>query len=144
MMRLISTAVLALVVASPAIVQERACPVLKVLDGDTFTVTASCLGRAGRPVSIRLRDADAPELRGRCESERQAAIAAKAFAEEQLAAAARVLITSTGRDKWWRRRITAIAILVGGDGSRRSLSELLIAAGHARRYDGGRRQAWCP
>lgn len=129
--------------AEPAAVtaSPHACPVLRVVDGDTFRVPTSCLTPPAES-AIRVLGIDTPELRGRCEAERVAARAARAFAEAALAAAAEVLVVNPKPDKY-AGRFDALVILVDRFGHRRSLGEMLIEAGHARAYDGGRRQGWC-
>lgn len=77
--------------------------------------------------SVRVAGVDCPEL------DTDAGRAALAFVEGLLPAGSRVLVTSLKREKFGRvlGRIT----LAGGS----DLSTLLLDAGHARPYDGGKR-----
>jgi len=112
--------------------------VLEVIDGDTLAVAARIwLGQEVEAL-VRLDGIDAPELNGGCEGERQRARAAR----DALAAAVRegyVLLTDIRYDKYGGRVVAVVKDARGSD-----LAAGLVAAGHARFYDGGRRQAWCP
>ena len=83
---------------------------------------------------------DAPERGGRaaCEAERAAGEAAAAFVEAALAPARTVATRDPAWDKWGGRVVADLVV----DG--RSLARALVASGHARAYDGGRRGSWCP
>ena len=139
MMKAILAATL-LALCAPAFAADYAWPVLRVIDGDTIAVDASAdmppeLAR----LSVRLAGIDTPEKGGRakCPSERDAGQAATVYTEAALQQAQRVVVRNP---KWgkWGGRVLADVILDG-----RSLSADLIAAGHARAYDGGRRVSWC-
>ena len=69
-------------------------------------------------------------------AEREASIAAKEFTGRAVASARIVLVRNP---KWgkWGGRVVADFILDG-----RSLSAALIATGHGRAYNGGRRGSW--
>ena len=137
------TAALALFACActPALAADYAWPVLRVVDGDTVAVDASAdmLPELAR-LSVRLRGVDTPEKGGRAksDSERQAGQAATAFTEAAIADAEHVMV----RDPRWGKyggRVVADLMLDG-----RSLAEVLIAAGHGRAHEGGRRGSWCP
>ena len=88
-------------------------------------------------VAVRLVGYDAPERRGRCGTEREAAAAAKAALEELLSAGANVRLAGLRKGKYAGR---VIARIVTTDG--RDAGNALLAQSHGRRYD-GRRESWC-
>ena len=109
------------------------CGVVWVTDGDT--VKAWCPGSG--MVNVRLLGYDTPEVYSpRCISEWiDGTIASGALAWRLVTADETVLVLS-GRDRYGRRlgRLNL-------DG--RNVAGLMIEAGHARAYDGGRRAGWC-
>lgn len=113
--------------------------VIGIKDGDTLTVNLPGLPPPLNPVAVRVRDVDAPESggRARCASERKLAERATRFTRQAVAAAVRVQFGRPSWDKYGGR----IDADVWVDGQ--LLSDKLIAAGLARRYDGGKRAAWC-
>lgn len=100
------------------------------IDGDTLVNGAT-------HEHIRLENADAPELKGACPAERELAQRAKAFAVAALEHVAPVIHRIGRVDKYGR---TLALVEVPGRGD---LGELLIAAGLAREYHGGKRKGWC-
>ena len=128
-------------VASPALAADYAWPVVRVVDGDTVAVDASAdMPPELADVKVRLIDVDTPEKGGRakCPVEQDAGQAATEFTTKAVAAASAIVVRDP---KWgkWGGRVVADLVLDG-----RSLSSSLIAAGHGRPYDGGRRGSWCP
>jgi endonuclease YncB( thermonuclease family) len=111
--------------------------VTRVIDGDSFEAMVPIWpGQTLRTV-IRIEGVDAPELRGRCAAERRRARAAKA-ALERIALREALSITRVEKDKFGGRHA---ALVLDADGA--PLAARLIAAGHARAYEGGRRRSWC-
>lgn len=111
--------------------------VLRVIDGDSFIAEAHVWPGHTVTVSVRIRGIDAPELRSRCDAEREAARRARAALEEMLAAGP-VDMTNIGGGKYYGR---VIADVTAHDG--RAVAHVLIAAAHARPYAGGRRSGFC-
>ncbi len=64
--------------AEPIITGPVAAKVIKVYDGDTFTVEAYPLPGLEAKASVRVDGVDTPEIRGKCEAEKQKAIEATA------------------------------------------------------------------
>ena len=91
-------------------------------DGDTFKAT------------FRIANIDTPEIRAKCDAERELALRGKAFTADFLKQGD-VVITQVGVGKYGR----VIATVQRGD---EDLGEALIAAGLARRWK-GRRESWC-
>ncbi len=116
-------------------------PVVGVIDGDTLKVHLPGLPAELQPVKIRVRGIDTPELHGKCASEKSAAKKAGAFTRDLVEAATAknrpIHFSKIDWDKYGGRIDADVAI----DG--RSLADMLVSAGLARRYDGGKRRGWC-
>ncbi len=122
--------------AEPPLSEERHATVISTYDGDTFTAeTRIWLGQV-LTTGVRLDGIDTPEIRGKCQQEKDLAIKARDRSHE---------LTAQGvilRDIRWgkyAKRVIADVYLKSGE----SLAELLISEGLGRPYDGGRRTSWC-
>lgn len=123
---------------------------VRVVDGDTIeaAVTARATTRLpGQDVelatstveTVRLAGVNAPETRGKCETEKAAARAARLFLEERLRGAKLELVTRGDETDKYGRVLADVE--VGGV----SVSKELISKGLADPYDGGKRDLgrWC-
>jgi micrococcal nuclease len=111
--------------------------VTSIYDGDTFRVTIrNWPAVVGERVPVRVLGIDAPELRGKCQQEKERARAAKQFTVAALRGAKRIELQQIERGKYFR-----LLARVSVDG--RDLGEQLIERGLARPYDGGTRRGWC-
>lgn len=112
---------------------------MKVIDGDTVAVDASAdMPPELAAIKVRLRDVDTPETwRPKCDRERAAGEAATAFAKRRIDEATSIVVRDPSYGKYGGRVIANLVL----DG--RTLSDLLIEAGHGRPYAGGKRQGWC-
>ena len=111
--------------------------VTSIYDADTFRVNIKGYPAiAGERIPIRVLGVDAPELRGKCESEKIKARQAKQFTVQALRSAKTIELHNIQRGKYFR-----ILADVYVDGV--SLADGLIKSGHARVYDGGKRFGWC-
>jgi endonuclease YncB( thermonuclease family) len=110
--------------------------VVHVIDGDTLELRVAIWPQHTVQTVVRLAGINAPELRSGPPCEREAGRRAAEFVRAWAARGGRITLTVTGREKYGRP-LGAIA----RDGE--DLAAALIAAGHARPYDGGRREAWC-
>jgi micrococcal nuclease len=113
-----------------------AAQVLEVHDGDTFLAEALVWPGHSVQVSVRIRGIDAPEVRARCDTERELA----ARAREALAAlvgAGPVRISNIAGAKYYGR---VLADVEAGEGP---VAAALLDRGVVRPYDGGRRAGWC-
>jgi endonuclease YncB( thermonuclease family) len=140
----------ALICCVPALaVREQRLPgpvaarVVKVLDGDTILVEARIWLDQSVTARVRLVGINAPELRSTCAAERAAAKAALAFLATRLAPAdahpgAAVILRDIRYGKYAGRVLARVSTPAGED-----LAAALLAAGHARAYDGGPRRRWC-
>ena len=86
---------------------------------------------------MRIAGVDAPERKGRCREESEAAEAATA-ALAGLLDGRRLTLTAVRGDKYFGR----VVARVSGDGVG-DLADALIAGGHGRAYAGGKRGGWC-
>lgn len=119
----------ALAVAAADAAFSPTATTISVIDGDTIDVDGE---------RIRVLGVDAPELRGRCEEERQAARYAWGFLAGLLGQAGnRLTIERAGTDRYGR---TLARLRI----DRTDIADILVANGVARPYDGGRRGSWCP
>lgn len=112
--------------------------VVRVIDGDTVTVHVFPWPGVIVETRIRLLGVDTPELRGKCEEEKAKARAAKKLVAELLPVGSRVQIRKVKQDKYAGRHDAEIWLPDG-----RSVTQILVAEGAARFYNGGKRSAWC-
>ena len=111
--------------------------VTSIYDADTFRVDIEGYPAiAGERIPVRVLGVDAPELRGKCKSEKLKARQAKQITVESLRSARVIELHNIQRGKYFR-----ILADVYVDGS--SLADLLISSGYARPYGGGKRAGWC-
>jgi len=130
------------VVATLTVVEFAPKPVevVRVLDGDTVTIKAPYLPAPLKPeLSLRIVGIDTPEKNylAQCDEERQKGQEATAYTKTLLERAKSVRVKLTAWDKYGGRVLGDLYL----DGV--SLAQSLIAAGHARAYDGGRKGSWC-
>ena len=115
------------------------CELLRVIDGDTIDVRADL----GFDVSLRLRlrfaGINTPESRTRNLEERALGKAATARLVEILESADSLEFESFGKGKFGRVLATPYAVI--GD-ERTDVCQMLVREGHARLYDGGKREPW--
>ena len=111
--------------------------VTRVIDGDTIEVRAQIWLEQEILVKVRLAGVDAPELAAVCEEARQRAQRSRDLLVQQVDGA-RVLLVRIRGDKYFGRVIGHVMTPNGED-----LSALLLAAGLAVPYAGGRRAPMC-
>jgi endonuclease YncB( thermonuclease family) len=120
--------------------------VVSVLDGDTLVVRVHIWLGQDINTRVRLAGIDAPELKGKCDRERDLARRARAYVLARLdpmkAGAASgvgaVRLREIRYGKYAGRVLARVETLDGTD-----LGQGLVAAGLARPYDGRRRASWC-
>jgi micrococcal nuclease len=107
-------------------------------DGDTITFNLPGLHPIiGENISIRVNGIDTPEIKGKCGKEKYDAKQAKKMVADILKGAEQVNIRNMERGKYFR---IAADVIVDGE----SLGAMLIRAGMAIRYDGGKKtHKWC-
>ncbi|MCF6200223.1 MAG: thermonuclease family protein [Hyphomicrobiaceae bacterium] len=110
----------------------------RVVDGDTLVVRARIwLGQELR-IMVRVAGIDAPEMRARCDKERQLARSARYFVK-RLIGQRKITLSDIRQGKYAGRVIATVT-----DKSGSSLSAQLLDANLARPYTRGRRKSWCP
>jgi micrococcal nuclease len=111
--------------------------VVSVYDGDTITVRARIWLGQEIETKVRLDGIDAPELRGKCEDEKELAKNARDFL---IKLAGDTVMLRNIRYGKYAGRVVAKVFNENGD----NLVASLIHAGYGRPYSGGKRQGWCP
>lgn len=108
-----------------------------IYDADTFNITVNAWPAIiGKNIRVRVGSLDTPENKGECQEEVEAALLAKQATVAFLRDAKTIELRHMKRDKFFR-----IDAEVYADG--KNLGEYLLAQGHARTYDGGKRHGWC-
>lgn len=102
-----------------------------VYDGDTFRGYFD----EHREKAIRIKGVDTPEIKGKCDSEINKAIAARDFLDAILHNASDIKLIDPTRDRY--NRVLAQVLVDGED-----LSTLILKSGHGRIWS-GRRESWC-
>jgi endonuclease YncB( thermonuclease family) len=111
--------------------------VLRTIDGDTFLARVHLSPGVDPVTRVRLRGIDAPELKAACPEELQMAEAAT-DALRALLGEGEVTISNIGPDKYNSRVDAEVATK-----KTQNVSSAMLAAGHARSYNGGHRFGWC-
>jgi endonuclease YncB( thermonuclease family) len=111
--------------------------VIRTIDGDTFLARVHLSSGLDLTTRVRLRGIDAPELKAACPQELQMAEAAT-DALRALLGEGEVTISNIGPDKYNGRVDAEVATR-----KTPNVSAAMLAAGHARSYNGGRRNGWC-
>ena len=111
--------------------------VVSVYDADTFRVNiAGWPDIIGANMPIRANGFDAPEIRGKCQSEKDAAQRARDLTVNALNNAEVIELRNMQRGKYFR---IIADVYVDGE----ALKDIHLAAGTARPYAGGKRSGWC-
>ncbi|MBR0797515.1 thermonuclease family protein [Bradyrhizobium jicamae] len=111
--------------------------VIRTIDGDTFVARVHLPAGPDLTTRVRLRGIDAPELKAACPQELQMAEAATSALREVLGQGD-VAIYHVGPDKYQGRIVADV-----GTRTTDNVSAAMLAAGHARPYNGGHRLGWC-
>ena len=92
---------------------------------------------AGDDIRVRVNGIDTPEIKGKCEKEKYDAKQAQQMVADILKDAEQIDLKSMERGKYFR---IAADVIVDGE----NLADMLVEAGVAVRYDGGRKNhKWC-
>jgi micrococcal nuclease len=111
--------------------------VVEVLDGDTFLAEATVWPGHSVRVNVRIRGIDAPEMKARCDVERDAALRARE-ALASLFGEGAIAISNISGAKYYGR---VLADVTTADGQ--GVASVLLGEKLVRPYGGGRREAWC-
>ena len=111
--------------------------VIEVLDGDTISVSASVWLEQDIMTHVRLLGVDTPEIKGKCQKEKELARKAKQITVNFLRTSKIIELRNVKRGKYFR-----IVADVFGDNI--SLTETLINSGYAVPYYGNKKtKNWC-
>ena len=111
--------------------------VISVYDGDTFRVNIDSLPPiVGKNIAIRLEGVDTPEIKGKCQYEKDLALEARDFVRKKLFNAKEIKLNDLQRGKYFR-----VVAKVFIDGV--SLEKELLNKGLAYKYQGGKKSSWC-
>ena len=115
--------------------------VVRVIDGDTIVVDAHVWPDITVRVAVRLAGMDTPELRGKCPAEKTMAREAKERVDLLIGEDRRVRLNNIHLGKFAGRVVAIVRVRYPSVWA--SLSDLMVQAGLARVYDGGKRESWC-
>jgi len=139
-MRLLLIVTLLLTISAQAAPQYGTVTVSKVIsvyDGDTFRVDINSLPPiVGKNIPIRVNGVDTPEIRGKCQYEKDLALEARDFVRAKLANAKEIKLTNLQRGKYFR--VVANVVVDGVSLERELLDNKL-----AYEYSGGKKLSWC-
>ena len=134
---LITTLIVPQVQATPQYGTVTVSKVISVYDGDTFRVNIDSLPPiVGKNIAIRVNGIDTPEIRGKCQYEKDLALKARDFVRVKLANAKEIKLTNLQRGKYFR---VVASVLVDGVSLEQELLDNELAYG----YDGGKKLDWC-
>tara|TARA_Y100000310_G_scaffold315722_1_gene366567 strand:+ start:2669 stop:3076 length:408 start_codon:yes stop_codon:yes gene_type:complete len=112
--------------------------VLSVYDGDTIKVRIHVWLGLYKRISIRVRGIDTPEIRGKCQEEKEKAILVRELVKQLVEN--RVVLTHIIRGKFAGRAVANVWTK-----RNESIATILIGTKHARSFDGkSKREGWCP
>jgi endonuclease YncB( thermonuclease family) len=111
--------------------------VISVYDGDTFRVNIDSLPPiVGKNIAIRVNGVDTPEIRGKCQYEKDLALKARDFVRGKLSSAKEIKLTNLQRGKYFRVVANVLVDSV-------SLEQELLDNQLAYEYSGGKKLSWC-
>ena len=111
--------------------------VVRVIDGDTFVVDIDQFpDLIGKHISVRVNGIDTPELRGKCDREKDLAVKAKERVDALLKTADTIVLENLSRGSFFR--IVADVIIDGV-----SLGEIILNEGLATSYRPDNESFWC-
>lgn len=117
----------------------RCVKFLKNYDGDTLTFNIKDVHPLiGEKISVRVKNIDTAEIRGKLPCEKESARTARKLVENKLVNAKNIELKNVERDKYFR-------ILADVYVDNTSIAEILIANRLAVTYDGGKKTPpnWC-
>lgn len=109
--------------------------ITRVYDGDSFFIKATIWPQHTIETEIRVRGVDTPEIKGKCESEKAAAIKARDFVQSL---GTHVTLSDIAPDKYGQRYDATVTLPDG-----RNLADVIIETGLGRPYNGDKRAGWC-
>lgn len=117
--------------------QQQYQKIISVYDGDTFRVNIDEYPPIlGQNIPVRVNGVDTPEIRGKCQYEKDLAIKARDFVRDKLLNAKEIKLTNIQRGKYFR----IVANVLVDDVS---LEAQLLKNNLAYEYYGKRKRSWC-
>jgi len=115
--------------------------VTSVYDGDTVTMDVLVWKNQTVEAKLRLKGIDTPEMRGKCQAEKDLAIKARDFLRELVLDKLTILraIPYEGKADGKYGRIIGTLLTP----TNKNINQMLVDEGLARPYDGGKREGWC-
>ena len=110
---------------------------IKTIDGDTYKFAVHIWPGLTQVINLRVNGINTPEKRTRRKCEKAAGIRASEFGNSLISKANDVIVHDVKLGKFAGRVLGKISV----DG--KDLGEIMILAGHAKPYFGGRRGPWC-
>jgi len=115
---------------------------MEVIDGDTIRVEVAIWVKTYKMATIRVFGIDSPELKGKCEKEKELALKAKALATELLSTAEKITITEIKPDKYGDR--WTAKVFYTKNGREYDFAKRMLRANLAGEYYGkGAKKNWC-
>lgn len=106
-------------------------------DGDTCYIIVDELPDKLEKMSVRILGIDTPEIRGKCQKEKELALKAREFANKVFREAKEIEFKDLKWGKYGGRLLTNVYL----DG--KLYADMIIKKGLARPYDGGTKHGWC-
>lgn len=117
--------------------------VVRVYDADTVIVNVFPWPSISVRTKVRVRGIDTPERRRyKCPEEKQLAKQSTDYVKSLLRPGKRVQLTEVSFGKY-ANRVIGNLLISSIDNKWTSLGELLLAAGYAKSYQGGKKKGWC-
>ena len=113
--------------------------VLAILDGDTIRARIEVWPGHTVETSIRLAGIDTPEMHGACPDEKKQAEEAKNVVTRLLPEGAIATVRQVSADKYFGRVVAQVSTK-----DNLNIADQLLKMGLAHRYDGKKKQSWCP
>ena len=116
---------------------EYNAQVLRVVDGDTVDVLIDCGFSTFRKERVRLYGINAPESRTRDKEEKKKGLAAKERLDQLITNTEGKIVVKTELDK--KGKYGRILGVIWDESKKKNFNNMLVAEGHATKYDGGKR-----
>ncbi len=123
---------------------EYTADVLKVLDGDTIEVSIRLGLGVCYQTPLRMLGINAPEIHSTNPAEKTAGERARDFLAAKIVGKTVVLKTAKPDPKDKYGRYLATVFTVDRTTLGENVNDAMVAAGHAKAYDGGKRVPWEP
>ena len=111
--------------------------VISIYDGDTLRVNIDSFPDiVGKNIRIRIKGIDAPEIKGKCQTEIDLAIMARDYLRNAINQSSQIELRNIERGKYFR---IVGELYIDGE----NISKGLIKEKLAYIYQGGRKRSWC-